>query len=56
MLAKMGVPLEQCRQTWSFMLPMLRAHFRRQVTTDAVKDAYKLRNPDVLYRVSQSVN
>ncbi len=31
LLAKMGVPLEQCKQSYSFMSPAMKDHFRKQI-------------------------
>jgi hypothetical protein len=49
LLAKMGVPLEQCKQTYNFMAPAMKEHFRRQIISQVAKD-YGFSNPDVTCR------
>eukprot|EP01038_Epipyxis_sp_PR26KG_P005061 gene5061-7065_t len=50
MLAKMGVPLQQCKQSYQFMSPALRDHFRIQINDKGIKEEYALKNPDVTYK------
>lgn len=50
LLAKMGVPLYQCNQNYTFMAPALKSHFRQEILKDSVKSEYNLQDPDVTYR------
>jgi cell division control protein 45 len=50
LLAKMGIPLYQCEQSYAFMAPGLKEHFRQQITNESVKAEYNLQSPDVTYR------
>lgn len=49
LLAKMGVPLEQCKQTYNFMAPAMKDHFRKQIVGSVARD-YGFTNPDVTSR------
>ncbi len=46
LLAKMGVPLEQCKQSYNFMAPVMKDHFRRQVVGPVAKE-YGFNDPEV---------
>ena len=50
LLAKVGMPLQQCRQSYNFMNPALRSHFRAEITKESTKKDYGLDQPDVMYR------
>jgi hypothetical protein len=49
LLAKMGVPLQQCKQEFSFITPSLRSHFRQQISSESTKAEFNLQAPDVLF-------
>jgi cell division control protein 45 len=49
LLAKMGVPLEQCKQSYNFMAPVMKEHFRRMIVGQVAKD-YGFSNPDITCR------
>jgi len=49
MLARMGIPLQQSKQSYTFMTPSLRNHFRKQVLGD-ISEEYGLKNPRVVYK------
>ena len=44
LLAKMGVPLQQCRQSYQYMTPALRSHFATQMNDESVLQLYNLVN------------
>ena len=46
LLAKMGVPLDQCKQTYNFMAPAMKEHFKRQIIGQVAKEDFGLVNPD----------
>ena len=50
LLAKLGVPLQQCKQTFTFMSPAVRDHFRRQIVSPMAREDYNLKGPDVSCR------
>jgi cell division control protein 45 len=50
LLAEMGVPLQQCRQQFSFMTPEIRQHFRAQIKDPVIQEKYKLADPDCTYK------
>lgn len=50
MLAKMGIPLQQCKQSFQFMEPSLKTHFRHEISSGTIADLYGLTDPDVVYR------
>lgn len=50
LLAEMGVPLHQCKQSFQFMTPECRQHFREQIKDTTIQEKYKLSNPDVTYK------
>ncbi len=50
MLAKMGIPLQQCRQSFQFMEPSVRNHLRSELSNPTVKELYGLSDPDVFYK------
>jgi hypothetical protein len=52
MLARMGVPLQQCRQSYQYMAPALRSHFTQQIGDEAILEAYNFTNPGVTFKVS----
>jgi AraC-like DNA-binding protein len=62
MLAKMGIPLHQCKQSYTYMTPSLRSadraiwsdlarhHFRQQIISQVAED-YGLKDPSAVYKV-----
>ena len=50
LLAKIGVPLQQSKQTFNFMPPVLRKHFRNMIMDESIADKFGLRNPDVTFK------
>eukprot|EP01035_Chromulina_nebulosa_P018949 gene18949-24757_t len=50
LLAKIGMPLQQSKQQFNFIIPSLRNHFRKEILDKDSKQEYNLINPDVLYR------
>ncbi|KAJ1412696.1 CDC45-like protein-domain-containing protein [Ochromonadaceae sp. CCMP2298] len=50
LLARMGVPLHQCKQSYQFMTPSLRAHFASQMGDKGILEAYGLTNPGVTFK------
>jgi hypothetical protein len=48
----MGVPLQQCRQSYQYMAPALRSHFTQQIGDEAILEAYNFTNPGVTFKVS----
>eukprot|EP01034_Spumella_vulgaris_P021655 gene21655-27696_t len=53
LLARMGLPLAQCKQHFQFMTPSLRDHFYQQMGDAGILNAYKLSDPPVVYRSFQ---
>jgi cell division control protein 45 len=49
MLAKLGMPLHDCKQSYGFMSPELRDSFKNLVTETSVTERYNLKNPGVLF-------
>ncbi len=50
LLAKMGIPLDQCKQLYNFMNPSLRNHFALQLKGNAtLPSEYGLENPQVTH-------
>lgn len=52
MLARMGMPLQQCRQSYQYMPPSLRNHFAQQMSDETILETYNLTNPGVTFKVS----
>jgi len=50
LLAKMGVPLHECMQTYSFMSPQIKMSFAQQIVSATAQNDYNFRNPEVMYR------
>lgn len=48
LLAKLGMPLRQCKQSYNFMDPKLREHFRKKIQ-DLDRQQFKLTDPEVMY-------
>lgn len=48
LLAKLGMPLQQCKQSYNFMDPKLREHFRKKIQ-DVDRQQFKLDDPEVMY-------
>jgi hypothetical protein len=48
LLAKIGLPLQQCKQSYNFMNPTLRNHFRNEILNH--QEQYKLQSPDLMFR------
>ena len=51
LLARMGMPLQQCRQSYQYMTPSLRSHFAGQMQDESILEAYNLINPGVAFKV-----
>jgi cell division control protein 45 len=49
LLARMGIPLQQCKQNYSFMSPELRAHFRKELL-GPVSAEFGLQDPPPLFK------
>ncbi|CAM9922638.1 unnamed protein product, partial [Ectocarpus fasciculatus] len=49
LLARMGIPLHQCKQNYSFMSPELRAHFRKELL-GPVSAEFGLADPSPLFK------
>lgn len=47
----MGVPLNQCRQSYQYMAPSLRSHFTQQISDETILEAYGFTNPGVTFKV-----
>ena len=50
LLAKMGVPLQQCRQAYQYMPPSLRNHLKGQLENDTIQSDYNLVKPGIIFR------
>ena len=51
MLAKIGLPLHECKQSYQFMSPQFRQKFRSLTESDSeIADEYDLKNPGILFR------
>lgn len=46
MLARIGLPLQQCRQAYTFMPPALRSHFVTQMRSANIQQMYNLKDPN----------
>lgn len=51
LLARMGVPLQQCKQAYQYMTPALRSHFAQQMADQNILDTYNFTNPGVTFKV-----
>ncbi len=49
LLARLGIPLHQCKQNYKFMSPVLRAHFRKEILGPVAAE-YGLSNPAPVYK------
>ena len=49
LLARLGIPLHQCKQNYKFMSPVLRAHFRKEILGPVAAE-YGLTNPAPVYK------
>ena len=49
MLAKIGLPLQECKQHYQFMTPHFRQKFRTLTHDGTIADEYDLKNPGILY-------
>lgn len=47
----MGVPLQQCKQAYQYMTPVLRNHFAQQMADQNILDTYNFTNPGVTFKV-----
>jgi hypothetical protein len=47
----MGMPLQQCRQSYQYMTPALRNHFTQQMADTSILESYNLTNPGVTFKV-----
>ena len=52
LLARMGVPLQQCKQAYQYMAPALRGHFTVQMGDESILNTYNLTNPGVTFKVT----
>ena len=50
MLARVGLPLQQCRQSYTFMNTELRAHLKEQMKNEAIQQMYNMRDPNVFFQ------
>lgn len=53
LLARMGVPLAQCKQNYQFMAPALRQQFHDQMENRALMEDFRLANPGATFQVEQ---
>ena len=49
MLAKIGLPLQECKQSYQFMNPQYRQKFRNLTEDGTIADEYDLKNPGILF-------
>ena len=47
MLAKMGMPLKDCKQTYAYMPPALKDHLWQEITKRSIAEDYRLMGPGV---------
>mmetsp|Transcript_24549 Transcript_24549/g.45758 ORF Transcript_24549/g.45758 Transcript_24549/m.45758 type:complete len:534 (-) Transcript_24549:1114-2715(-) len=52
MLARVGIPLQQSQQSYNYMTPTLRIHFRRQILESDIGNDYGLDTPGIIYQVT----
>lgn len=50
LLAEMGISLSQCKQSYNFMSPELRQHFRNMINSGAIQEKYGLKDTTVMYK------
>lgn len=50
LLAKIGMPLQQSRQSYQYITPVLRNHLKSQLENETIQNDYNLVQPGIIFR------
>jgi cell division control protein 45 len=50
MLARIGLPLQECKQNYNFMRPEFKSSFRQLIEEGDIAEEFNLRNPGVMFK------